>query len=262
MNALYADATGKVLDPLGGLADLNARHVRFIGNAGDRIREDYLRILRFFRFTAWYGDTELGFDQDALAAIGDNLAGIESLSKERVGQELQKLLLAPNPSPAIAVMQQTGVLHAILPGADSKALSILVHHEAKVDLAPSFPRRLAALGPIDAKEMLRVSKSNLRDRDAIFKAATEMDYAQEAGYRLGATLGTDSRLLRSALLETNFDTNELEQVSFGAAAKLPVKAADLMDQFQGPALGEKLRQLENAWIASGFSLTKQQLLES
>ena len=262
MNALYADANGLVLDPLGGLDDLNARRVRFIGDASDRIREDYLRILRFFRFTAWYGDPDLGFDKDALAAIGGNLAGIETLSKERIGQEMRKLLLAPNPAPSLSVMQQTGVLYAILPGADTKALSILVHHEAEVEIEPSYPRRLAALGKVDAKELLRTSKSDLRDRDALFTAATEVDTAQEAGYRLGSTLGSDSRLLRSALLETVFDPKELSQVAQGAKAKFPVRAADLMDQFQGAALGSKLKQLENAWIASGFRLTKQQLLES
>ncbi|MDG2340400.1 MAG: CCA tRNA nucleotidyltransferase, partial [Paracoccaceae bacterium] len=88
MNALYADASGEIYDPLGGIGDLNDRRIRFIGNAKDRIQEDYLRILRFFRFSAWYGDLSLGFDPDALAAIGASLAGLETLSNERIGNEL------------------------------------------------------------------------------------------------------------------------------------------------------------------------------
>ena len=87
MNALYAQPDGTILDPLNGLPDLQARHVRFIGNAQARIREDYLRSLRFFRFHAWYGDAEAGFDTDALAAISSNLDGLAGLSRERVGAE-------------------------------------------------------------------------------------------------------------------------------------------------------------------------------
>ncbi len=97
MNALYADASGVVIDPLGGLGDLQAKHVRFIENADDRIREDYLRTLRFFRFHAWYGDPQGGLDQDGLAAIAQNLDGLDRLSHERVGAEMKKLLGAPGP---------------------------------------------------------------------------------------------------------------------------------------------------------------------
>ena len=85
MNAIYADPAGFVVDPLNGIPDLNARHVRFIGDAEARIREDYLRSLRFFRFTAWYGDPALGIDPDGLAAVAANLDGLEGLSRERVG---------------------------------------------------------------------------------------------------------------------------------------------------------------------------------
>lgn len=262
MNALYADASGTVVDPLGGLSDLKARRVRFIGNANDRIQEDYLRILRFFRFSAWYGDPELGFDSEALAAIGANLAGIDSLSEERIGQEMRKLLLAPDPSLAVSTMQQTGVLNAILPGADAKALAILIHNEAIAGTPPSFPRRLAALGRVEVKDALRPSKSDLRDRNAIIDAASDIQTAGEAGYRLGSTLGADSRLIRSALLETVFDNNELEKVRHGAKAAYPVKAADLIATYQGAALGKELKRLEDLWIASNFALTKQQLLES
>ena len=262
MNALYAGADGTVVDPLGGLVDLSNRRVRFIGSPDDRIREDYLRILRFFRFTAWYGDPALGFDADALAAIADNLAGIETLSKERIGQEVRKLLLAPNPSAVVAVMQQTGVLQTILPGADAKALSILVHLEGNVGIGPSFPRRLAALGATDAKTKLRLSKSDLRDRDALISAAGDIQTPQEAGYRLGKDLGLDARLLRSALLETVFDPKERPLIDQGAKAVCPISATDFIDRVQGKALGNDLKRLETLWISSGFTLTKHELLES
>src|SRR5690606_12242514 len=130
MNALYSRADGQVLDPLGsGLADLAARHVRFVGNPEDRIREDYLRILRFFRFTAWYGDPAEGPDPDGLAACAEHALGLEGLSRERVGAEIKKLLSAPDPAPAVAAMQATGVLRHVLPGADARAVGPLVHLE-------------------------------------------------------------------------------------------------------------------------------------
>ncbi len=99
MNALYADAEGTVVDPLGGLGDLERRCVRFVGEAEARIREDYLRILRFFRFHAWYGDPAEGLDPEGLAACAGLADGLERLSRERVGHETLRLLAAADPAP-------------------------------------------------------------------------------------------------------------------------------------------------------------------
>ncbi len=132
MNALYADASGAVVDPLNAMPDLNARRIRFIEDADQRIKEDYLRIMRFFRFHAWYGDVNQGLDVVGLAASAANLAGLETISKERIGAELIKLLSAPDPAPSIASMAACGVLNAILPGSDAKHLSVLVHLEGKI----------------------------------------------------------------------------------------------------------------------------------
>lgn len=261
MNALYADATGTVVDPLGGLEDLEHRFVRFIGTAEHRIQEDYLRILRFFRFTAWYGDPAKGFDADALAAIGENLAGIETLSRERIGHEIKKLLLAPNPSMAVAVMAGTGVLQSVLPGSDPTYLPILVHNEGTAGVSPKFTRRLASLGGENVAEALRMSKTDAREVEKL-REAVGIPGAEEVGYRLGAELGLDARLLSSALLETVFNPSEIERTRFGAAQVFPVRAKDLMDQLQGAALGAALKKLETEWISSGFTLTKDQLIAS
>ena len=147
MNALYADATGRVEDPLGqGLVDLASRHLRFIDDPGQRIREDYLRILRYFRFHARFGDPQAGMDPEALAAIAANADGLATLSRERVGAELLKLLAVTDPVPAVAAMEQAGVLQRILPGAGIRALGPLVHLEAGAGRAPDAGLRLAALG--------------------------------------------------------------------------------------------------------------------
>ncbi len=123
MNALYADRQGEVIDPLDGLPDLLARRIRFVGDAETRIREDYLRILRFFRFHAAYGDPEGGLDPEGLAACAALSAGLGTISRERITAELKKLLSARDPAPTVAAMAQSGVLLHVLPGADPRALA-------------------------------------------------------------------------------------------------------------------------------------------
>jgi poly(A) polymerase len=257
MNALYAGIDGVVIDPLDGLPDLLARRVRFIGSATERIQEDYLRSLRYFRFQAWYGDPNKGFDADSLAAIADNLGGLEQLSAERVGAEMVKLLSAPDPSRSVAVMRQTGVLARVMPGSDDRALGPLVHLEELSETLPDATRRLAALGGADG---LRLSKSQLAKVDRLREAATGTMSAGELGFRLKFEEARDVLLLRSALLEQPWIPAELQSAEMGAVAKFPIKAKDLMPKYEGPALGQKLNDLTKKWIASGFTLTRNELL--
>ena len=259
MNALYADPTGQILDPLDGLPDLQARRVRFIDDADARIREDYLRTLRFFRFHAWYGDVAAGIDPEGLAACSANLDGLETLSKERVGLEMLKTLSAPDPAPAMAAMAQSGVLTRILPGGDASKLAVLVHLEA--DLAVDSLRRLALLGGQDVAVALRLSKKQAKQlenlRDGMGSSAT----IGELAYRLGADQARNIAILRAVMFETPVPDGLERQIDAGAAAKFPIKPVDLMPGITGPALGDKLRELETRWIASGFILTREELLK-
>ncbi|MEY8839699.1 CCA tRNA nucleotidyltransferase [Cribrihabitans sp. XS_ASV171] len=259
MNALYARPDGTVLDPLGGMADLQARRVRFIGTARDRIREDYLRSLRYFRFHAWYGDADAGFDAQALAAIAADLDGLDRLSRERVGHEMLKLLAAPDPAPSVAAMRSTGVLAHLLPGADDRALAPLVNHEALAGSSPDGLRRLAALGE-DLALTLRLSKAQARRIDQMRAAAIGTAGAGELGYRLGADLGADALLLRCALLEEPWQAEWKQALTRGESAEFPLSARDLMPGLQGPALGAEFGRLEQLWIDSGFSLDRAELL--
>ena len=258
MNALYARADGQVLDPLGsGLADLAARHVRFVGHPEDRIREDYLRILRFFRFTAWYGDPAEGPDPDGLAACAEHALGTEGLSRERLGGELKKMLSAPDPAPAVGAMQATGVLGHVLPGAEARALAPLVHLEGA--MPPDPIRRLALLGGEDVAERLRLSRADAR-RLELLRIALDEGVPEVLGYRLGADEGANAVLIRAALIGTEPRAGWQAAVARGAAAQFPVAAADLMPALSGAALGARLKQLEEAWIASGFRATRDELL--
>ena len=258
MNALYADASGNIIDPLNGMPDLLAHRVRFIEDADLRIKEDYLRILRFFRFHAWYGDVNAGLDAAGLAACADNLAGLESISKERIGSELKKLLTASDPAPSIASMAVSGVLNAILPGADAKYLPVLIHLEG--DVRPDPIRRLAALGGTDSETLLRLSKAETRQLQHLCDDIGSTRGPSELGYRMGADMARDIILLRAALLEAPLDPSAFDQAQHGATKKFPIKAADLMPAMQGAELGKMLSDLETKWISSDFTLTKDQLL--
>ena len=262
MNAIYARPDGTIVDPLGGMGDLRARRVRFIGDASDRITEDYLRSLRYFRFHAWYGDAQAGFDPDALAAIARNLDGLVQLSHERIGAELLKLLAAPDPAPSLAAMRSTGVLGQVLACSDDRALAPLVHLEGQADAGPDPLRRLVVLGGVGVTVALRLSRAQSKRFDLMRRAVSAPSGPAELGYRLKTQTARDVVLLRCALLEQPWDDTALDAIRVGADARFPVKAKDLMPTFQGPDLGEKLATLETNWIASGFSLTRADLLSS
>jgi poly(A) polymerase len=148
INALYADpVSGEVADYFGGLEDLASRRVRFIGDARQRIREDHLRILRYFRFQARFGSQPA--DPESEQACCDLAATLKGLSRERVGMEMLNLLGLPDPAPTVARMAELGVLSEVLPEARVPALTALVAEEARQGVEPDALRRLAALLPAE-----------------------------------------------------------------------------------------------------------------
>jgi poly(A) polymerase len=262
MNALYADAEGDVLDPIGGLPDLLARRVRFIGRAEDRIREDYLRILRFFRFSAWYAAGPL--DPVGLAASAALADGIEALARERIGQEIRKLLAAPDPARAVAAMAETGVLARCLPGADAAALPALLALEAAAGGAPDWVRRLALVGG-EAEAMagaLRLSKAETRRLATVRKLAEEGPAPAVAAEAAGAEAARSGLLVRLARAGASLPPGFEAEIARGAGARFPLAAGDLIEagMAPGPAIGRGLAAARAAWIASDFTLDRQALL--
>lgn len=259
LNALYLAPDGTLLDPVGGLPDLAARRIRFVGDPATRIREDHLRTLRYFRFHATHGDPAEGLDPDALDAVARHLEGLESLSRERVGAEMRKLLAAPDPAPAVAAMRATGVLQRVLPGAGDGLLAPLVHVEGEAGLPPDPLRRLAALGGEDAAARLRLSRA---EAGRLGRYLTHMGSTLgpgELGYRLGAEEAEGVLALRAALSNATVDPALLAAARDGAGRVFPLRAVDLAP-LSGPALGQRLKALEQAWIDSGFRLTREALL--
>jgi poly(A) polymerase len=257
MNALYADRHGTVIDPLNGLPDLQSRRVRFVGDPETRIREDYLRILRFFRFHAAYGNPDEGLDPEGLAACAALAEGLDGISKERITAELRKLLTARDPAPAVAAMSHAGVLARVLPGADPRALAPLVHLDAGEN--PRWLRRLAVLG--GEADQLRLSKAEARDLTTLRSAIGSPDTPAALGRRLGETLAADAILARAATFGTHPPTDWSAELHRGAAARFPVTAADLMPALQGEALGARLKTLQAQWLASNLTLSRPDLLK-
>ncbi|HCP82195.1 MAG TPA: CCA tRNA nucleotidyltransferase [Octadecabacter sp.] len=266
INAFYADREGRVRDIVGGSADLEARNVRFIGDPVKRIQEDYLRILRFFRFIATLGTYQNGIDQDGLAACAMLADGLKGISRERISAEMAYLIAGPDAAPVVGAMEQSGVLLHILPGANALTLARLIDLEDQYPLeGRSSPlsdvaTRLAALGCEDMEDRLRLSKVDARKIALVKHEAGTTTPAHELGYRHGYWPAVHCVLLRWASLLQPFDAAVLADIQMGTKAVFPIVAGDLMPTYSGRALGDQLRKLESAWIESRFSATKDQLL--
>jgi poly(A) polymerase len=278
MNALYCDREGRVHDPLGGYADLLARRVRFIGEATDRIREDYLRILRFFRFTAQYGVGDP--DPEGLVACTQLREGLAQLSKERIHQEMTRLLTAPRAVKAIEAMQTHGILAAVLPAAPRPAVfSRLTEIESAHGWKPDAMLRLAALCVVideDAGRIGRALKVSREERGVLDLGAREaarmtavpsersaraMLYALgPAGYRRSLALSLACALDCSTQEPAWSDALSLP--ARWTAPKLPVNGADVLARgvTAGPAIGDALRRVEAWWIAQDFVPERDALL--
>lgn len=276
MNALYADAAGRIHDPLGGLPDALGGKVRFIGDPQQRIREDYLRILRFFRFSAQYGDGAL--DAEGFTACLRERAGMLSLSRERIRAELLKLLVAPAAEAVVDAMENSGLLLGVLGGVTFgwrlRRLAVL---ERELAREPSAVLRLAALGVEIAEdaarlaERLRLSSTERQHLEALadlheFRRFVLQEGAKAQLYRRGPHSFTDALLLdwaRSGNAASDAARREMYAIATSwTPPAFPLSGADLIAEGvqPGPALGALLRELEARWLASGFTMEKAHLL--
>lgn len=251
INALYADPeTLEVFDYFGGLDDLAARRLRFIGDARQRIREDHLRILRYFRFQARFGSQHA--DQEAEEACLELAATLKGLSRERIGMEMMNLLGLPNPAPTVARMDQLGVLPVVLPEAQVPVLEALVQHEQAENVQPDALRRLAALLPASvplAEQVASRFRLSGAQKKRLALAAARDDDAEVDARALAYRLGRDSALDR--LLLVGGSTAPLHDWDIPV---LPLKGGDIVARGvkAGPEVARVLRAVEARWIAEGF----------
>jgi len=275
LNALYADADGALYDPLGGYADLVAGRVRFIGDATARITEDYLRILRFFRFNAYYGKGPL--DALGLSACVKQRGGLAQLSAERVAAELKRILIAPQAFAAVEALFDYGLLTDILGSAPRLGrFAHLIAIETALSRAPNAVLRLAALAVFVAEDAPRLAArfklSNAEQAvlalgadEALDTALPEEGSAKRLLYRLGADKFPWQVLLtwaaRGAAADDPGWQRALTLPERWQAPSFPLRGPDLAPfDLEGPALGERLRALEQQWIESGLALSREELL--
>jgi len=250
INALYADPLSlELFDYFGGLDDLTAQCVRFIGDAQTRIREDHLRILRYFRFQARFGGQPA--DNESEMACTELAATLKGLSRERVGMELLNLLALPDPAPTIARMAELGVLPVILPEGQPGALAALIGHEAGQSIPPDPIRRLAALLPAEpevAKQIAARFRLSAAQRKRLAVAADrggDQPPARALAYRLGREQALDRVLL------TGGDTSSLVDWEIPV---FPLKGGAIVARGVkvGPEVARILFAVEDRWIAEGF----------
>ena len=278
INALYASEDGEIFDYFGGLDDLKARRVRFVGDATARIREDYLRILRLFRFHAWYGKGQL--DADAYAAATAERAGLKLLSGERVQKELLRLLEAKAPILSLQAMQRASILAEILPGElQLERMARLVDIEVANRRGPDKLLRLAALLPDDTKVARKLSqalKLSNADKDRLIEGldvderintSLSPRETRQLLYRLGKRCFTDQALLRWS--DRKRDAKDAAWRKLVRLAEswekpeLPIDGRDVMAKGidEGPKIGTTLRALEEEWIEADFELDRRALLK-
>jgi poly(A) polymerase len=254
INALSADpVSGEVFDYFGGLADLDARRVRFIGDPLQRIAEDHLRILRFFRFHARFGAGEP--DGAGLAACAARANDLMALSRERIADELLKLLGLPDPTATVALMIAQGIFRPVLPEiASADRLAALIAAEQEAGIGPDPLRRLAALLPTDpgvaADVAARLRLSNRQTKRLASAAKTETTGVTVEGlaYLIGRAEAIDRLLLHAA------PTPGLKALETWERPRMPVSGGDLLNMglTAGPLVAAALQETEREWIAAGF----------
>jgi poly(A) polymerase len=283
LNAIYADPDGTLFDPQGGIADAQAGRIVFIGDAEARIREDYLRILRFFRFRAWFGRGEA--DAAGLAACRALAGGMRALSAERVWKETKKLLAAPDPRAALADMAAAGVLREVLPEATSLDLvSALVGLEGREGWAPDPLLRLEALLPrseSDAEQIRRRLRLSNAEGDRLEEwaklSADPRDLVGEpepalamALYPLDRQAVLDgARLLWAGEAASGAARDDAWRalLAFAETWKrpaFPVNGDDVIRAGvpRGRPVGAALKALEALWVKGGFKASREQLLQA
>jgi len=251
INALYADMGSRAVhDYFDGTTDLAAGRVRFIGDPLQRIAEDHLRILRFFRFLARFGDTP---DAEGLAACVARANDLMALSRERIADELLKLLVAPRAVAIVRLMAEQGIFRPVLPEVNedsAERLAALAEAEAAAGVAPDAIRRLAALLTAAQAEGVtaRLKLSNAqRKRVALALGDGPAGSPHELGYRLG-TEGAIDRLLLAG------DSAAAAALTGWERPTLPIGGGALVERglARGPDVARALRMVEERWIAEGF----------
>tara|TARA_Y100000022_G_C13231245_1_gene367448 strand:- start:342 stop:1502 length:1161 start_codon:yes stop_codon:yes gene_type:complete len=259
INAFYCSYDGQIIDPLGNLEDLNKIKLDFIGDPEIRIKEDYLRILRFFRFIAVLDLKDENLVSKNLPIIRKHIDGISDLSYERVASEIRKILLARSPSFALKLMNKVDLYKKLLGIYSQGALLKLEELENRFNLTPSLVRRLLAL-EIKTSIPLMIKKekkyfnqlSNLMDLDH------NPDYL---GYKVGEKASLDLLIIKEVKEGFIIKTKDIEKIKNASKKNFPIKFSDVHPLTKNLNITkDKMNLMEKFWINSGFKASKEKLL--
>ena len=259
INAFYCSYNGEIIDPLGNLKDLNKKKLKFIGDPEKRITEDYLRILRFFRFVAVLDLKNKNIGSNYLPIIKKNLHGLNELSDERVAIEIRKILLAVSPSYALGLMNKAGLYEKFLGVYSQKALLKIERLERRFELKPDLVRRLLALEIQNPYPLMsKREKKCFKDMSALIDFEHNSDYL---GYKVGEKSSLDFLIIKAIKNGISIKTKDIQRIKKASKRTFPIKFSDVQTLTKDlNATKEKMDLMEDFWIRSGFKASKGKLL--
>ena len=259
INAIYCSYSGQIIDPLGNLEDLNKIKLDFIGDPEFRIKEDYLRILRFFRFVAVLDLKDENVALKNLPIIKKHINGISDLSYERVASEIRKILLARSPSFALKLMNKVDLYKKLFGIYSQSALLKLEKLETRFNLTPSLVRRLLALEMKTSIPLLiKTEKEYFKQLNNLLGLDPNPDYL---GYKLGEKASIDLLIIKEVKEGFIITANDVEKIKKASRKIFPIKFSDVHPLTKNlNTTKEKINLMETFWIGSGFKASKEKLL--
>ena len=264
MNSIYMTVSGEIIDPLGSLDDLLEKKIKFIGNPSERIEEDNLRILRFFRFLAEFNKGRSDIDQDTMEALYKYKKEVKWLSRERIWMELKRILSVPEPQHIFSIMIEEGILDDVLPPIEVKEFSKVITAEKKYSVSPSHLVRLFSLNKSIGKKWahyVSLTSNEAKILEFIKESLAHYKDLKTVAYKFGRVVA------EGWLLNYHDGSSEMipskisEIIDNGCNAFFPVSGVDLLEEMEeGPELGRQMERLEKLWIKSGFKMSKEELL--
>lgn len=259
INAFYCSYNGEIIDPLGNLKDLNKKKLKFIGDPEKRITEDYLRILRFFRFVAVLDLKNKNIGSNYLPIIKKHLHGLNELSDERVAIEIRKILLAVSPSYALGLMNAAGLYEKFLGVYSQKSLLKIERLERRFELKPALVRRLLALEIQNPYPLMsKREKKCFKDMSALIDFEHNSDYL---GYKVGEKSSLDFLIIKAVKNGISIKTKDIQRIKKASKRTFPIKFSDVQTLTKDlNETKEKMDLMEDFWIRSGFKASKGKLL--
>ena len=259
INAFYCSLNGEIIDPLGNLEDLNNKKLNFIGDPELRITEDYLRILRFFRFVAVLDLKQKNINLKYLPIIEKHIDRINNLSNERVALEIRKILLAPFPSFSLKLMDKVGLYEKVLGMYSYVSLQKIEKLEARYNLTPCLVRRLLALEiQTSIPLMFKKEKKYFNQLNDLMNFDHSPDYL---GYKEGEKASLDFLVIKAIRGKSTIKTKDIEKIKKASKKVFPIKFSDVHPFTKNPIITkEKINLMESFWIRSGFTASKGKLL--